>query len=127
MQRSLCDLLSVARVKKCKRLRKRREYNSNILLLFNSYFADTLANQEASRHNEPTVVPGTVSCEMAVDSPDLVSAYKSVTSAGRLNSSASYNNPQSGRSRINETVRASQKQYNTRIGTSLSCGSYHIT
>lgn len=99
-----------------------------------SYFADTLANQEASRHHE-SIVPGgaTSSCDLTVDSSDLIGVHRPVTASARIATSAGYNsNPnhqsQHCRSRINEISKTSLgKSYHNRIGTSLSCGAYHVT
>lgn len=98
-----------------------------------SYFADTLANQEASRHNESVVPPGAVSsCDIMADSLDLITAHRSISSAGRMSTLANFTNQnhqqQPCRSHISETLRtrALERQYSPGFGAPPPCGNYNI-
>ncbi|XP_046647538.1 myelin regulatory factor-like isoform X2 [Daphnia pulicaria] len=100
----------------------------------NDYFADTLANQEASRHNESIVPPGTVSsCDIVADSLDLITAHRSLSNAARIGTLANFTNQnhhqQPCRSRISETLRtrALGRQYSPGVGAPIPCGNYNMT
>lgn len=99
--------------------------------LWKSYFADTLANQEASRHNESIVSPGVISsCDLVADSLDLIAAHRTIPSAARINTLSNFTNQnhhqQPCRSRISETLRTRTlgRQYSAGVGASLPCGTY---
>ncbi|XP_045029018.1 myelin regulatory factor isoform X2 [Daphnia magna] len=95
------------------------------------YFADTLANQEASRHNEPIVSSAMVSsCDVVVDSSDLIGAHRPLSNASRHSTLTNFSNHNhQHRSRISETLRTrvQERQYGAGVGTSISCGAYQIS
>lgn len=88
-----------------------------------SYFADTLANQEASRYESAVG-------DVGISPTDYMVIHRTGTGNIRGNTPENYisSNQQQVRPRIGEIASASlRKQYNSHINTSLSCGAYRVT
>jgi len=95
-----------------------------------SYFADTLANQEASRHSgslSTTATSGNHNGDVImVDSTSLLATPRPLTTAIRMGSSG-YNNPQQLHAHSGAMRSATNGQYSTgRTGTSLHCSAFNV-